>query len=86
MVIQVERTTFSQLVTALQIMVIELDESFFPEWVGNAGFTNPSQQWCTRSWSFDAVRASIVPGHNVFLPRFVGAAHYGRTSDSGMVT
>ena len=45
MAIQVERTNISQLITPLQIMVIELDESSFPEWVGYAGFTSPSQQW-----------------------------------------
>ena len=43
MVIHVECTTFSQLITVKQIMDVELDESF-PEWVGNDGFTNPSQQ------------------------------------------
>ena len=39
-----------------------------------ARFTNPSQQWCTRSWDFHIVRAGVVPRDTRFHTRFVGVS------------
>ena len=40
-----------------------------------AGFTSPSQQWCTRSWSFRTMCGGIDPEDGRFRPRFVGVIH-----------
>ena len=40
-----------------------------PQWVEIAGFTNPSQQWCTSSLGFRTVRGGIVRGDNRLRPR-----------------
>ena len=52
-------------------MLNEFAEPCCPNWVGTAGFTNPSQQLCTRSWGFHRVPADIFPADNCFRPWFV---------------
>ena len=63
-------------------MVNELAKSC-PKWVGTIGFTEPSHQWCARSRGFPTVRAGIVPGNNLFPPRFVGVVHVWNDFFSG---
>ena len=52
-------------------MVNEPAEPSCPQRVETTGFTNPSQQWCTRHWGFHAVRGGIVRGDNRFRPRII---------------
>ena len=49
-------------------MVNEPAESSCPQRVGTAGFTNPSQQWCSRSWGFHTVRAGRPRGYPLSYP------------------
>ena len=49
-------------------MVNDPAEASCPQWVETAGFTNPTKQWCTRSWGFHTVRAGIVRGDSRFRP------------------
>ena len=53
-------------------MVDDLAELSCPQWVETADFTNPSQQWCTRSWGVHMVRVGIVRGGHRFRPRLIG--------------
>ena len=75
MVSHVTCTTNSQFIIVGQIMVNELAERSCPQWVETAGLTNPSQQWCTRSWGFHTVRGGIVRGDNRFRPRIIGVVN-----------
>ena len=52
-----------------------------------AGFTNTSQQWCTRSWGFRTVRGGIVRGDNRFRPRLIGVVDIRKAfcSEDGIV-
>ena len=56
-------------------MVNELAEPSCPQLVWTTGFTNPSQQRCTRSWGFHTVRAGVVSGHNHIRARFVAVVY-----------
>ena len=64
-------------------MVNERTKPSCPQWVGTAGFPNPSQQWYTSIWGFRTVRAGIVPGDNRFRPRFVEVVHIWKAFCSG---
>ena len=52
-----------------------------------AGFTNPSQRWCTRNWGFHIVRGGIVRGDNRFRPRLIGVVDMTKAfcSEDGIV-
>ena len=62
-------------------MVNELVEPSCFHWVETAGFTNPSQQCCTRSWGFHTVRGGVVRGDR-FRPRLIGAVDIRKESGS----
>ena len=65
----------------------ELAEPSCPQWVDTAGFTNPSQQWCTCSWNFHTVRGGAVRGDNRFRPRKIGVVDIRKAfcSEDGIV-
>ena len=68
-------------------MANEPVEPSFPQWEETAGFTNPSQQWCTRSWGFRVVRGGIFRGNNRFRPRLIGVVDIKKAfvSEDGIV-
>ena len=72
MVIHVTCTTTSQFIVIGQILVNDPAEPSCLQWVETAGFTNPSQHWCTRSWGFHTVRGGIIRGGNRVRCRIIG--------------
>ena len=65
-------------------MVNEPAENSCLQRVETVGFTNPSQQWCTRSWGFHTVWAGIVRRDNCFVPDRLEMLMYGRGFVPGM--
>ena len=64
-------------------MVDEPAEPSCPRWVGAAGFTNFSQQWCTRSSGFHTVRSGTVAAI-AFISGFLELKMNGKISGPGI--